>query len=241
MMIEYKDIQEAEEVLGKPVFIGFNEETYRARRNLIIIAFIALIYSLSGAKIGNFHPLGIQFKDFNPSYIDIFFLGATFYSFIHFLWLSVDAVQEWRIRLTGTKLAFQTGAKLTSGDGDYPDDPRQSSLLTWWNTQAERIGNFKPLAQELEGQLKDENFLAENSKKFDTLQRDLTNVTKKITEFESVLKSKRIPVSLERFERWYKMFSYSQLLRFALLEWGFPAAIGVWALYGLLTKIFFCN
>ena len=232
-MIEYKGTSPVQRTLGEPVFIYFTQETIHSRRNLILLSFIALIYSCSGAEIGDFHPLGIQFREFDATYIDLFFIGAVIYSLVHFLWLSLDALQEWRIRLTGTKTAFITVARPADKRGDYPSDPRQSSLMTWWTTQAEDISDFEPLATTLEENLKaPQDLTSEKQLSSDSLQKQAIDLKSAIDKLIETLQSERIPESLGRFERWYKMFSYSQLLRFVLLGWGFPVLLGIWALWG---------
>ncbi len=89
-----EDIKKVEKQLGEPVFISFTDEVHRARRNLIILTFVTLAYKISGAKITSFAPLGIHFDNFQPDFVDTAFFIFTLYSFIHFFWLSLDALQE---------------------------------------------------------------------------------------------------------------------------------------------------
>lgn len=126
---------------------------------------------------------------------------------------------------------------------DYPNDPRQSSLMTWWNEDARRIGAFIPLIKSLEekviqldthakakdlGELPNINNIMRTT---GPLQTELANLRRKIEETEKIICSHRIPVSLERFEKWYRRFSLSQLSRWLILEWGLPVVLSLWALY----------
>ena len=234
--------------LGEPVFIYFSDEVHRSRRNLIILTFSALAYKLSGATIESFDPFGINFKNFEPEFIDKAFFIFLLYSFVHFFWQCIDAFQEWRIRITGTRLSHVTGAKFVSEYGDYPDDPRQSSLMTWWKIEASKIGKFSDLVEELENSMqslevaaksKDLGEIPNLSQITDItkrMEKQLTALGRKIEASENVICSQRIPESLHRFERWYKHFSWSQHARWLLLEWGMPVGLSLWALFLVFPK-----
>ncbi len=59
----------------------------------------------------------------------------TVYYLIYFVTLTYEFFTGWRIRLTGSRLTYITGAKWTTEEGDYPDDPRQSNFYNWWQTK----------------------------------------------------------------------------------------------------------
>lgn len=235
--------KKAEKALGEPVFIYFSDEVHRTRRNLVILTFIALAYKLSGAQIDSFHPLGIQFKNHNPDFIDQAFFAFLLYSLVHFLWQSIDALQEWKLRLTGTRLVHVTTAISASPYGDYPNDPRQSTLMTWWKHEARKIGNFRESAKELEStstafKAALEKAKSEESTDTSTIVRSISELNTKLTalsrqigEAMETIESERIPVSLDRFEKAYKLFSYSQLARWLIIEWGLPIVLAIWAMY----------
>lgn len=121
------------------------------------------------------------------------------YLVVHFGWNSITHFQQWRLRVTGTRLAFKTGRSpglyLEDDErGDYPDDPRQSTLYTWWLVQAKQ--------------------LASNPETPD-----------------GVMSSERIHPSLDRFDRWFRLFQWNQVARWLVIEWGLPLALGVWAIW----------
>ncbi|MFN7754711.1 MAG: hypothetical protein ACK5O9_02560 [Holosporales bacterium] len=135
MSTEDEKITAVQKILGEPVFIAFSDEVNRIRRNLLVITSIILTYKHSGTDITRFTLFGVDFEHLKPTFVDTCLFFLLLYAFIHFLWHSWDAVQEWRIRITGTKrLSHMT----TFGDAecDYPNDPRQSSLMQWWTRQA---------------------------------------------------------------------------------------------------------
>jgi len=106
---ENEKIKAVQKVLGEPVFIYFSDEINRIRRNLLVISSIALAYKYSGTKVTEFMLFGVKFEHLSPSFVDTCLFFLLLYTFIHFFWQSVDAVQEWRIRITGTRLSYITG------------------------------------------------------------------------------------------------------------------------------------
>src|SRR5206468_22569 len=72
------------------------------------------------------------------------------YLVAHFGWMAWEGFAEWRLRLTGTRVAAVTVGTFASEEADYPTDPRQSTLANWWRGQAKRIGNLTELIRGLE-------------------------------------------------------------------------------------------
>ncbi len=238
MALSEEAIDKVEKALGEPVFIYFSDEVLRIRRNLIFIASITLAYKLSGAKIESFNPFGITFSKFAPSFVDEALFFLLLYSFIHFFWQSVDALQEWRIRITGTRLVFQTAARWGAAEADSPNDPRQSSLMNWWVQEAKKIGAYSNVIKEVAGAVNNFNATLSGNQNVDDIRplieshrNQLTGLGSTLEKIKETLASKRIPVSLARFEKWFRMFGYSQLARFAIMEWGLPVVLSLAAMY----------
>jgi hypothetical protein len=140
-----------------------------------------------------------------------------FYAFIHFLWHSWDAVQEWRIRITGTKrLSHMT----TFGDAecDYPNDPRQSSLMQWWTREARRLSEYSNLINKLKAGVKnlDDAVKSKDLGEFPNLHSVISQLNSTLLhsqhvvfkETKETIESQRIPESLHRFEKWFRRFSW---------------------------------
>ena len=248
-MAENKETQTDEEkekaiekILGEPVFISFTDETNHIRRNLLVFVFIALVYKLSKAEIDKISPFGIDLMNIDQNVLNIGFFCIVLYHSIHFLWQSFDALQEWRIRLTGT-FNIEPKAADISPQRYNINMIRQFSLMGWWQQQKElveeyQMGLFDLLKQGLNLKTNDinEKHLIDSKpygEKFESIQEN-------INKMRDVLHSEPIAYSLKRFDRWYRMFSYSQLARFILLEWGLPLALSAWALY-LLAPAFWGN
>jgi hypothetical protein len=230
--------------LGEPLFVSFNDETNKARRNLVALSFVGIAYKISGAQITAFSPLGLTIGDFRANFIDQAFFVFIIYSFIHFFWLSLDAFHEWRVRITGTRLAYVTTAIFAHEHADYPNDPRQSSLMTWWLHEAKQIKSFRGLAISLEQRAdlvakisREDPFTSLNfnnlSQAMTALKADIQTLNQTLERVDTTLASPRIPASLARFEAWYRMFSVSQLARWLILEWGLPLVLATIALFWL--------
>ncbi len=238
MELSEGDRNNVEKVLKDPVFIYFSDDLLKIRRNLIILASITLAYKLSGAEIKSFNPFGITFTEFAPGFVDKALFFFLLYSFIHFFWQSSDALREWRIRVTGTRLAFQTAAMFGSSEADYHNEPRQSSLMNWWAEEAKKIGSYSKVIENISRAVVNfdtkvsEIQNADNVRSLiDSHRKELNGLEKTLKSVEMMLNSKRIPASLDRFEKWFRMFGYSQLVRFAIMEWGLPVVLSVIALY----------
>jgi hypothetical protein len=155
---------------------------------------------------------------------------------------------EWRLRLTGTKVAFITGATWLGEHGDYPSDPRQSTLYNWWKIHANTIGNLEGKAKELDVQIN--NCLSElkNQKKegenpnWETVRKttaefpsNVNSLINAIKEVDKAINAARIPISLERFDKWFLYFLRSQNMRWFVIEFGLPILLGIFAIL-LLTS-----
>lgn len=182
-----------EKVLGEPIFDDFSDNTLKIRRNLLVAAFLVVVYKLNGLSVGaDASVAGVKIVGLTNQVVDQTMFWVVAYLVVHFGWNSITHFQQWRLRITGTRLVHQTGAKWASDKADHPDDPRQSTLYTWWLVQAKQ--------------------LASNSQTPD-----------------AIMSSSRIPVSLERFDRWFKLFQSNQLARWLVIEWGLPLFLGAWA------------
>ena len=233
-------LKAVQKVLGEPVFVSFTDEAMRVRRNLLILAYIAAAYKLSGLQITSFRPLGIEFDSYPQTTIDTVMFVLILYNFINFFWISCDALQEMRIRLTGTRLMFVTTGKSASQHGDYPNDPRQSSLMTWWKGQTNKIGSFEPVILAIQEHANVMHTQATSLSGYESkslhekaseLRQIAAEINRKLDAMNDLIKAKRIPASLERFENSYRNFSYSQLARWFFIDWGAPISLGIFSLY----------
>jgi len=238
-------IEAVEEVLGEPAFAELPENAWKIRTNLILASVVSIVIVFGELHIEpDSQILGLKFRGLSDTILTNGLIAVVTYLLLHFLWASLDALLEWRIRVTGTRVAFVTTARLASEHGDYPNDPRQSSLYNWWKDEARKIGNLSTHTQEIESKLN--KWEAELRAKF-TEGTDAMNITnavmpisatrEEIVRFSREVKAAaeaieaaRIPTSLKRFDSWFALFLRSQNLRWLVIDVLAPVLAGSYAL-----------
>jgi len=244
---EIKNVQKA---LGEPLMPEFTDYLRRVRSLLITVSLISIGVVLGGLVIDpSSSVLGVKFQGLSDDLIRKGLLAANGYLLIHFIWGGFDNWLEWGARLSGTRVAFVTTAKFSSEHGDYPSDPRQSSLYNWWKDNSSRISSLtEPLETTKEklaawenrvenAILKDDPNLMTAIQSFRDIQKNIDDLQKKIENVEKTLTATRIPASLERFDGRFKLMLRSQNMRWLVLELTFPLLLGFWSVW-LLIKSF---
>lgn len=243
------DIRKVDQVLGKPFATDFSDYVRKIRNGLIITSVISISLLLGGLQIAaDSSFLGLKFEGLNYSLLlkAIFFLNA--YMFIHFLWCSIDSFQEWMLRVTGTRVAHVTIARLAAEGCDYPNDPRQSTLYNWWKDEARKIASLQEPLGRIENKLqawektvkdalegKDPN-VVNACMSINQVAEDIRKLKNSIEDTSKTIESKRIPASLKRFDSRFQLFLRSQNLRWLIVELGFPLLLGGYALVLLANK-----
>ena len=241
-----EELEKVKRVIGEPVLEEFTEDLRRTRRNLLVAASIAIFFSYYDLEIVEAGFLGIRFKIIPESAI---VTGAAFllaYLFTQFTWKAWDYVQHIRLRVSGSRLTHQTGSGWGSQDGDYP---RQSTLYAWWVGRVPIFGNLRTLVDEILVATSD---LKKTAATPDFAENpNLNNIINAATRAESsantlgariddavkTLTSQRIPTSLERFDRWFWNFQWSQRWRVIILDIGFPIFWCGWAICLMVRSI----
>lgn len=246
------DLSKVEKVLGEPIFIEFSDYVRKIRTNLLIVSFLSWGIQFYGIEINPDSTIfGLKFKGFNNEVMIQGLLIINIYVFIHFAVCSIDSFKEWMVRVTGTKVAHVTAGIMVSADGDYPSDPRQSTLYHWWKKEAPKIGNLKEKIESIEEKLNEIETKIVEGAEGNVHQQNLNNVThpisqinvdlhklmKSIEETDTIFKSTRIPVSLERFDQCYKSLLKTQNLRWLVIEFLFPLLVGSMAIVMLANKV----
>src|SRR5271156_3294535 len=131
------EVAAVSKVLGEPVFAELSERAWRVRTTLVVVAMVAIAVSYLNLKVDPAAAVfGLSFSGVTDKSIRIGLLMSVFYLAIHFVWVSWDSFNEWRIRRTGTRVAYVTTGRFGEASADYPGDPRQSTLYNWWRDQA---------------------------------------------------------------------------------------------------------
>lgn len=244
-----EDQKKIARVLGEPVFPDFPERVAKMRRNLILFSSIAIFHHYVGSNFilkALFSEADLKTE---KAAVETALIILVLYTLVVFLIYSIEYFGEWRIRCTGTRLAFITGAKYGSDDADYPDDPRQSTLYHWWLKKSTAVGSIREKIKNVESELSVataavesielDDEVAKNST-FQTMMRTFREAQSTFAELNSSIKdlekaalSARTKESLRRFNRWFGLYSGFQLTRWLILEFLLPAGVGSFALYVL--------
>lgn len=243
-------IKQVEKTLGEPIASDFTDYVRRIRNNLIFLSVVAIGICLAGLTLSEDSSfLGLKFEGLQSEYIINALFYLNMYFLVHFLWCATDHMQEWRLRVTGTRVAFITAATLASKDGDYPTDPRQSSLYNWWKDQARKIGSLTEPLDAINAKLADwENKVKKSLEDKDPnrdsvimsikhVSEDIAKLENSIKATEETLNSDRIPASLRRFDYWFSLFLRSQNMRWLLIELLLPIFVGLYSIILLLEKL----
>ncbi len=254
-MTEKISLEAVEAALGNPVAPEYTNNALKVRRNLFAVSLVSCVIVLFSIKLDPKSTIfGLRFAGLTDDLILIGLTVVTIYHLIHFAWYVVDATMEWRLRITGTKLSFITAAKYANEHGDYPDDPRQSTLYSWWSDHARRIGNIKENILTFEKEWKsaenavrtlvsnntpDGRNLNNALQALSQVKQSVDNLKRSLERTDKTISSLRIPASLSRFDKWFGLFLRSQNLRWLLVDTCAPLVFGLVASLILLIKLFY--
>lgn len=245
-----------EKVLGEPVFDGLSENALRVRRNLLIFGLTALFITCTDVGIApqlSGSLMGIGFTGVEIKHLKIVLLILNGYFLFHFGWCLYDAFYEWRLRVTGTKLAFLTGAGTWgSSDTDHPTDPRQSTLYYWWIKHSRNLKNMHKKLDEISESIEEskseinaylgqkrvlhDGDITKINKKLDSELSQLSNIKAAVEQSKRDINSPRITVSLERFDNWFKHFLKSRNLRWIVIDAALPLIVNIVAMVALVSS-----
>lgn len=254
-MEDDSNIEAVEKALGNPVFISSDDRTEKLKSRLIISSFGGLAIVLGELSVES-RPafFGLEFEGLTSRFAAVALLAIIVYLLLHYVWAIYDQFLEWRIRLTGTRVAFITAGVFASEHGDYPNDPRQSTLYNWWKAQIRNLDGLQKILGRVEVRLNDvENEVERIEQRIETpsgvsnvmqsiqsLEGEFVKLRGVIEKYETTLQATRIPASLGRFDSWFRRFLRSQNLRWLLTELVMPCALGLVAL-GLLVADVSCR
>ena len=253
-------IKAVEKVLGTPFGLEYQEHALKTRRNLVIAGAVAVIFYLAGLKIespsSTTHPtipliFGLAVSGLSQKVFLSALLCALGYLICHFMWTSIEALYEFRLRSTGTTLAHKTGMMWTSVNADYPDDPRQSTLYTWWLQRrddlpsADAISQTKSDLQQLSSKadaLTNSAGTQEHQELISSVRRAeaaLTKVEQALVVQQAIQSDPRIPTALKRFDQAFQNHAISQNLRWFIFDFGIPVVLGATGFAMITIKL--CN
>lgn len=261
------DIEAVRKILGEPVICEFDGTTQKIRNTLFLFSIISIVYVIAGLKINSKDSsiLGLKFNGLNDELFHYILFFSVLYLSMHFIWCAIDTFMTWRLRITGTKVAFVTGFVAGSPATDHPNDPRQTTLYNWWKNQLlpevrdyNLLSNMKKYNDSLDHGIKNidsildaleaiKETLQDKSQisgydhainHLSSIRYNLDNLIEQ-SEHASFIYSSRVLVSLERFDGWYKYSLKSQNIRWFFVEFLTPIGLSFCAIYLLLKDICF--
>lgn len=240
-------------VLGEPGGFDLSDAASKIRRNLLLASSVVLVLILGGIEPSpNLSIFGVAFEGVTSFKLMIGLSLVLGYNFLHYMWYCFEIYSEWAIRITGTKLAFVTGAKVGASGEDYPEDPKQSTLYGWWLHESRSMPAYDDLVLKVDRSVKE---LEEHVKQWQAagfikaheidpsiagLNNNLMLMSQACYYLGGVITNNRIPVSLARFDNRFKLLLRSQNIRIALIEVGFPIALSLTAA-GYLIRFFWVH
>lgn len=245
------DTEAVTKILGEPVFAEYSDNAWKIRTNLIVAATVSIAVAFGDLHIDpDSQILGLKFRGLSDAVLTNGLIAVVSYLLVHFLWVSLDALMEWRLRVTGTRVAFVTTGRFSSEHGDYPNNPRQSTLYNWWKEETRKIGNITESFSAINEKL--ERWDVSLKKKFDQgadalninhtthllaeVREQARKAEQSVTAAMTTIGAERIPMSLARFDRWYGLFLRSQNLRWLLIDFLAPILAGAYALALLIHR-----
>lgn len=246
--------ESVEKVLLAPIQIEFTDNVKKIRQNLIITSFIALFITLGGVSIDSSSTIfGLKFNGLDDALLYKGLLILILYFLVHFVWCAYESLQEWEVRVTGTKETFICADDMDIDEAvkpPYPSDPRNSTFYYWWSTQAKRIGTLKEHLTNINQRIESmENAIHEMREKGASLNRSDVNISsqvqplkieidsavRSITRMEKVLIGNQLLVSMKTFDRRYRYFLKSQNIRWFIIDFFGPIMLSSVSLLCLLN------
>jgi len=174
------------------------------------------------------------------------------YQLVHYIWCAWDVFLEWRLRITGMRDSRTTAGQLDIPKGDFPKDPRQSTLYNWWLKHAKEIGSWRESVAEINNALQriEHSLGSANSGSLDpdsvsairsepsSLQATAQRTTQAFNACTETIASARIPASLKRFDDWFRLILKSQNWRWLVFNVLTPIFLSFAAIYLLAREIF---
>lgn len=241
-IIHQDAIHAVNKILVEPIIKPLSENFLKIRRNLLMICLLGLLYVFDVFDICNLSMSGIKIKNGSIKTIEIIGFVIILYQFMHFILEAWEHLTYLRIRVTGTKLSHVTAGKFAAEGGDYPNDPDQSTLYSWWFEQKNLMRQYEQKKNDLmlivEGIESAPGDLSVDAVK--DVQNKLTQFIGLQEAFNNKILSPRVFASLERFDKKFWFYQKLQLIKWFGLELVPPFTIGILTLFGMLLHIMNC-
>ena len=231
-----------QKVMGEPVGFDISEPATKIKRNLILVSIVIIVLLWGGVEAKpDVSIFGVSLTGVTSIKMMLGLSALLIYSLVHYLWYCYELYGEWVIRITGVSVGFITGGTF-SGDGmDYPSNPKQSTLYNWWRERSRDLPDYRKTANKIEESFEDIKSKIESIREsaglrynvdsardaVQHLQGVIGQLAGEISHANQLLDAARIPVSLERFDRRFRLLLKSQNARVLVVEILFPVLLAV--------------
>ena len=227
-----------DQVLGAPVATEFSDYARKIRASLVFISSAALFIHINNVEIDPKGSIfGLHFLNLEWPMILSGLFTMNMYLLIHFIWISLDVYNEHRLRVSGAK-ELRKGVH-DNGWGDYPSDPRQSTLYSYWKKQKESVADLSltineipPMVQAIEDLAKEFKTGTHKSRGAELktlgteLKQTIQNQSNVLGRIETVLSDPSTERRLEKFDKKFFFYNKSQNIRWTFIEFGLPVTAG---------------
>ncbi len=257
--ISEEKIEAVKKALGEPLGLQASDDLLKTRRNLMVAGALSVFIWSAGLSLHtpsdgqSYTVFGIALKGLSHQDFMAALSLLLLYLIAHFVWGSVDLMAEFRLRVTGSRVAHVTAGKYSVEEKDHPDDPRQSTLYNWWIDQARSLENFPQQFRESQESLSRYLQSVEAISKLsdDQFDQNLNNVLRsgaevnvqlqklsvKLDQTIKIVESNRVPISLQRFDNAFRAHAVIQNLRWIPMDFLIPVGLGIFGFGTALNSI----
>ncbi|GHZ08329.1 hypothetical protein [Vibrio cholerae] len=243
--LDSKKIEAIEKLMGDPTPLEVTDYEEKIRRNLLFASMI--VFGLTYLKLipnSDSKFFGLSFDNLTPESIYIVLIVIVSYELVHYIWLVVNKISYWKIRLTGTTPGVTRGnAGMRFGNEfdpyDHAGNQENSNFYVWMleqkNTVNPLLNNYSETWAKLE-KLAFETESLESSHSQELLNK-LNEISSVQTRLEKHLTNIRMDASMQRFDSSFAMMIRSQSLRWIILDFILPIVSGLAAIGFLLYRL----
>lgn len=229
-------------VLGEAVGFDISDQALKVKNLLLGVSIVLLSMVVGGISVGKTVSfLGISLEGITANKMVVGLVVAVAWVGIHHAWYSIETWKEWRVRVTGMRVVFQTGAGMFgSHNGESPSNPRHASLYNWWKERNGSVISIRNAVEKVEEELiiiqKKIDFSAENNMEhghsasftgLEGLATSVNNLKDYLAKNDEFMGSQRIEASLCRFDEWFWRMITIQNTRVIGVEIVLPFLLGI--------------
>ena len=229
-------------ILGEAVGFDISEQALKVKNLLLGVSITLLSMVVGGVSVGKTVSfLGISLEGITGNKMVFGLVVAVAWVTIHHAWYSIEACKEWRLRITGQRVAYQTGAAMFGSPySESPSSPRHATLYNWWKERSGTVISINDAVAKVEEELvgiqeKVDQFVksslglghSTNVAVLENLLSSVSNLKENMAKNVEFMNSPRIEASLYRFDNWFWRMVNIQNVRVIIVEITLPFLLGV--------------